>query len=55
MRFMTTWTLLPGTVKTAALQFLAGGGGRKAVGPLAQCGLQRRVFALRIEQSGGDA
>jgi hypothetical protein len=27
MKFMTTWTLLPGSVKTAAEQFLAGGGG----------------------------
>ena len=27
MKFMTTWALLPGSVKTAAEQFLAGGGG----------------------------
>ncbi|HEV2486231.1 MAG TPA: DUF3303 family protein [Terracidiphilus sp.] len=27
MKFMTTWTLLPGSVRTAAEQFLAGGGG----------------------------
>ena len=26
MKFMTTWALLPGSVKTAAEQFLAGGG-----------------------------
>jgi Protein of unknown function (DUF3303) len=26
MKFMSTWTLLPGSVKTAAEQFLAGGG-----------------------------
>jgi hypothetical protein len=27
MKFMQTWTLLPGSVKAAAEQFLAGGGG----------------------------
>jgi hypothetical protein len=27
MKFMQTWTLLPGSVRTAAEQFLAGGGG----------------------------
>lgn len=27
MKFMLTWTLLPGSVKTAAEQFLASGGG----------------------------
>ena len=27
MKFMSTWTLLPGSVKAAAEQFLAGGGG----------------------------
>ena len=27
MKFMQTWTLLPGSVKTAAEQFLAEGGG----------------------------
>jgi hypothetical protein len=27
MKFMATWALLPGSVKTAAEQFLAGGGG----------------------------
>jgi hypothetical protein len=27
MKFMQTWTLLPGSVKAAADQFLAGGGG----------------------------
>jgi hypothetical protein len=27
MKFMLTWTLLPGSVKTAAEHFLAGGGG----------------------------
>jgi hypothetical protein len=27
MKFMATWTLIPGSVKTAAQQFLAGGGG----------------------------
>jgi hypothetical protein len=27
MKFMSTWTLLPGSVKSAAQQFLAGGGG----------------------------
>ena len=27
MKFMTPWTMLPGSVKTAAEQFLAGGGG----------------------------
>ena len=27
MKFMSTWSLLPGSVKTAAQQFLAGGGG----------------------------
>jgi hypothetical protein len=27
MKFMSTWTLLPGSVKDAAKQFLAGGGG----------------------------
>jgi hypothetical protein len=27
MKFMSTWTLLPGSVRTAAEQFLAGGGG----------------------------
>ena len=27
MKFMSTWTLLPGSVKSAAEQFLAGGGG----------------------------
>jgi Protein of unknown function (DUF3303) len=27
MKFMTTWTLLPGSVRSAAEQFLAGGGG----------------------------
>jgi hypothetical protein len=26
MKFMSTWTLIPGSVKTAAEQFLAGGG-----------------------------
>jgi Protein of unknown function (DUF3303) len=26
MKFMSTWSLLPGSVKTAAEQFLAGGG-----------------------------
>jgi hypothetical protein len=26
MKFMSTWTLLPGSVKAAAEQFLAGGG-----------------------------
>jgi hypothetical protein len=27
MKFMSTWTLLPGSVRAAAEQFLAGGGG----------------------------
>jgi hypothetical protein len=27
MKFISTWTLLPGSVKAAAEQFLAGGGG----------------------------
>jgi len=27
MKFMSTWTLLPGSVRSAAQQFLAGGGG----------------------------
>ena len=27
MKFMSAWTLLPGSVRTAAEQFLAGGGG----------------------------
>jgi hypothetical protein len=27
MKFMSTWALLPGSVKAAAEQFLAGGGG----------------------------
>jgi Protein of unknown function (DUF3303) len=27
MKFMSTWVLLPGSVKAAAEQFLAGGGG----------------------------
>jgi hypothetical protein len=27
MKFMSTWSLLPGSVRTAAEQFLAGGGG----------------------------
>jgi hypothetical protein len=27
MKFMATWTLIPGSVKAAAQQFLAGGGG----------------------------
>ena len=27
MKFMQTWTLIPGSVKDAAEQFLAGGGG----------------------------
>lgn len=30
MKFMSTWTLLPGSVKAAAQQFLAGGGAETA-------------------------
>lgn len=32
MKFMTTWTLLPGSVRAAAEQFLAGGGGGEPEG-----------------------